>query len=96
MELEEAKSFYDLQIGERLGGWRDLVFTYRDKNKDFETKREESLETKIASKDIVLQLNYSVEKTEFGCKCVWAYISADNMKDSDICRHPDYHSEGNH
>lgn len=95
-EREEAEEFKNLEIGQRLGGWRDLVLTYRDKTKEaFKTSREESLQTNTASTDMVLQLSYSLEKTPTGCKCNWAYISADNMKDLG-CRHHDWHEDYGH
>lgn len=77
-ELEEAKEVAALKNGERWGGWRDVTVTFKKKEEDNIT-RKESLETHDASYDIVIQINFSLEKTPSGFKCVWCYISADNM-----------------
>jgi len=77
-ELEEAKEVAALKNGERWGGWRDVTVTFKKKGED-DITRKESLETHDASYDIVIQINFSLEKTPSGFKCVWCYISADNM-----------------
>ena len=77
-ELKEAKEVAALKNGQRWGGWRDVTVTFKRKGKDNIT-RKESLETHDASYDIVIQINFSLEKTPSGFKCVWCYISADNM-----------------
>ena len=77
-ELEEAKEIAALKNGERWGGWRDVTVTFKKKGED-DITRKESLETHDASYDIVIQINFSLEKTPSGFKCVWCYISADNM-----------------
>lgn len=77
-ELEEAREVHNLQYGQRWGGWRDVTVTFKRKEESALT-RKESLETQDASIDIIIQINFSVEKRPEGFKCVWCYISADNM-----------------
>lgn len=77
-ELEEAREVHNLQYGQRWGGWRDVTVTFKRKGESALT-RKESLETHNAVSDIIIQINFSVEKRPEGFKCVWCYISADNM-----------------
>ena len=77
-ELEEAREVHNLQYGQRWGGWRDVTVTFKRKGESALT-RKESLETHNAASDIIIQINFSVEKRPEGFKCVWCYISADNM-----------------
>ena len=77
-ELEEAKEVHNLTFGQRWGGWRNVTVTFKEKDND-NVVRKESLETNNASLDIVIQINFPIEKRPEGFKCVWCYISADNM-----------------
>lgn len=77
-EFEEAQEVKNLKYGQRWGGWRDVTVTFKRKDSD-EITRKESLEHHDASTDIVIQISYSLEKTPEGFKCVWCYISADNL-----------------
>ena len=77
-ELEEAREVNKLEYGQRWGGWRDVTVTFKRRGESNLT-RKESLETHNAASDIIIQINFSVEKRPEGFKCVWCYISADNM-----------------
>ena len=77
-ELEEAKEVNKLEYGKRWGGWRNVTVTFKRKGES-DLTRKESLETNNASIDIIIQINFSIEKRPEGFKCVWCYISADNM-----------------
>ena len=77
-ELEQAKRVHNMVYGQKWGGWRDLVVTYRRKEEDYE------LDIKDGSTDIqqaIIQINFCIQKKPQGYYCEYAYISADNMEE---------------
>lgn len=71
-ELEEAREFYNLEVGQQWGGWRDLVITYQDKEES-----DYNLITRETRKNnVVVQLNYAIKKLANGFQGLYAYISA--------------------
>lgn len=72
-ELREAQTVHNLQYGEKWGGWRDIIVTYKKKGEDNIQRKESSVGT------IIIKINYSLEKRPEGFKCRWCYISADNI-----------------
>lgn len=80
IELDEAREVHELDFGQRWGGWRDVVVTFRNKEEQpYDTERKESLQHHDTT-DIIIQINFSLEKRPEGFKCVWCYISADNIQ----------------
>lgn len=72
-ELNEAKRFHDLGIGEIFGGWRDLVLTYENKEElGYNLITRES----GAKNQINITLDFSIQKTIGGIKGLRAYITA--------------------
>lgn len=71
-ELEEAKEFYNLEVGQQWGGWRDLVITYQDK----EESGYNLITRETRKNNVVVQLNYAIKKLTNGFQGLYAYISA--------------------
>lgn len=82
-ELKQAKEVYDLPYGSRWGDWRDLVITYKEVDNNL-TIRKVSIDDDefYPFKHIVMRIHFSFEKRPEGIKCLWCYISADNMSEN--------------
>lgn len=82
-ELKQAKEVYDLPYGSRWGDWRDLVITYKEIDNNL-TIRKVSIDDDEFDpfKHIVMRIHFSFEKRPEGIKCLWCYISADNMSEN--------------
>ena len=82
-ELKQAKEVYDLPYGSRWGDWRDLVITYKEVDNNL-TIRKVSIDDDEFDpfKHIVMRIHFSFEKRPEGIKCLWCYISADNMSEN--------------
>lgn len=78
IELRNAREVNAMNIGDRWGGWRDMVVSYREKEQPYKLN---VLNSQYHS--IVVKLHYSIERRADGWHCVWAYISADNIGQSD-------------
>ena len=84
-ELNFAQKVYNMEIGEKIGGWIDLQISYRSKigpsGYEFDSYKWDLLQdnvTEVEDKKIIVRLHFCIQKQLEGYKCLWAYISADS------------------
>lgn len=83
-ELNYAQQIYNMEIGEKIGGWIDLQISYRSKigpsGYEFDSYKWDLLQdniTEVDNKKIIVRLHFCIQRQKEGYKCLWAYISAD-------------------
>ena len=84
-ELNFAQKVYNMEIGDKIGGWIDLQISYRSKigpsGYEFDSYKWTLLQdnvTEVEDKKIIVRLHFCIQKQLEGHRCLWAYISADS------------------
>ena len=78
-EKAEALRVHEMQYGDKYIGTRNIIVTFKPKEGG-NLERRNSLETGYGTIDIAVQMRYSIQKLPEGFKCLYAYLTADNME----------------
>lgn len=78
-EKAEALRVHEMQYGDKYIGTRNIIVTFKPKEGG-DLERRNSLETGYGTIDIAVQMRYSIQKLPEGFKCLYAYLTADNME----------------
>lgn len=78
-EKAEALRVHEMQYGDKYIGTRNIIVTFKSKEGG-DLERRNSFETGYGTIDIAVQMRYSIQKLPEGFKCLYAYLTADNME----------------